>query len=156
MLSLALPPAAVKNFMGQLLRETQFDFFAVRNVELTLATHISISGLLETEGEEAPGKKKYTSWGELRPLVYDLIKRATKPKLIKIVFSHPAPVDIHTNAAALFLNMTYEGDRIIFTTATSQQSFALEKTLDTAWDEWVQTFFINKNISVENNLGDDV
>jgi hypothetical protein len=150
MLSLAIEKTAVKNFMGQLLRESHFDLFFVRNIDLTLTTHISISGKLENKSDE----KVYTTWGDQRPLIFDLIKRGTKPGLLKIVFSHPTPTEIHTNAAALFLNLTYENNGVSFTTATSQREFALDKTLDTTWDEWVLRFFTKINIKTINNLED--
>ena len=150
MLSLSVTPTAVKSFMGSLLRETHFDHFLIRNIELTLTTHISISGLIETEDAEA--KKSYISWGTIRSLVFDLIKRGDKPKLLKIVFSHPTPEDVHENAAALFLNMTYEKDSVSFITATAQQSFSLEKSLNSTWDEFVKSFFINIKLPVINNL----
>jgi hypothetical protein len=142
MLSLTIDTTAVKNFMGQLLREEHFDVFAVRNIELTLATHISVSGKLEDN--------TYTTWGDLRPLVYDLIKRGDKPRLLKIIFSHSKPAEVYGNAAALFLNLIYEKDGVSFTTATSQREFALDKSLDSLWDEWVQNFFTKINVSVIN------
>ncbi|MCL2499405.1 MAG: DUF5721 family protein [Defluviitaleaceae bacterium] len=152
MLSLAIDTTAVKEFMNRLLREDGFDFFAVRNVELTLATFISVSGKLENENGDENKSIRYTTWGDIRSLVYDLIKRGTKPKLIKIIFSHPAPVEVHTNAAALFVNLTYEGDRVSFTTATAQREFALDKTLDAAWDDWMRKCFVKLNVNVTDNL----
>jgi hypothetical protein len=146
MLAFTLNATAVKDFMGRLLREAQFDFFCVRTVELTLNTHISISGKLENQDKP----QTFVTWGELRPLVHDLIKRGIKPKLIKIIFSHPSPTDIHTNAAALFLNMTYEKDGVNFTTATAQREFVLEKSLDNTWDEWMRAF-CKTNIGVVDN-----
>jgi hypothetical protein len=139
MLALTLDATAVKDFMGRLLREDLFDSFAVRSVDLTLTTRISISGALE--GDDAAKPNAHASWGDLRPLVYDLVKRGTKPKLLKIIFSYAVPVEIHANAAALFLNLTYENDGVVFTTATAQRDFIMEKSLDAAWDEWVRGFF---------------
>ncbi|MCL2203746.1 MAG: DUF5721 family protein [Defluviitaleaceae bacterium] len=150
MQAFTLDPAAVKDFMGRLLREDFLDFFAVRNVELTLATRISISGQLETEDEPRPAA--HATWGDLRPLVYALIKRGIKPKLLKIVLSHPAPTQIHENAAALFLNLTYEKDGVAFTTATAQREFALDKSLDKAWDPWVRDFFEKSGVQVGSAL----
>jgi len=117
---------------------------------LTLAVHIAIDGRINsserTQNEEfdkVPGdEKKYTTWAELRPLVYDLIRRDTiKPQLIKLVFSHAQPTAVHPNAAALFINLAYEKDAITLTTGTAQREFALDKSLDTDWIAWVEAFF---------------
>jgi len=135
MRSFAIPPGQIKPFMGKLLKEPHFEPFTVRSVELTLDVHITIDG--KVSGEE----KKYTPWAQLCPLVYDLVRRGTKPQLIKIVFSHAQPTEVHPNAAALFINLAYEKDAITLTTATAQREFALDKSLDAAWVEWVEGFF---------------
>ena len=82
--------------------------------------------------------------------ILPIIKTSAKPKLVKIVFSYKAQdaAAIHANAAALFLNMVYENDTVSFTTATAQKEFALDKSLDDSWGEWVRGFFVRKNIVV--------
>ena len=153
MIAVAIDTAAIKGFMGQLLREDILDEFEVRNVEIGLSTRISINGTLETQcADETEDKTPtgYITWEALRPLVYTIIKTGTKPNLVKIVFSYKAQevTTIHTNAAALFLNMVYENDTVSFTTATAQREFALDKSLDDSWDEWVRGFFVRRGIAV--------
>ena len=155
MISVSMDMAAVKGFMGKLLREDVLDEFEIRGAELSLNIRISINGALESPGtasEEGtkPTSTGYISWGNLRPMVYDIIKAGAKPKQVKIVFSYKAQdvKTIHPNAAALFLNMVYENDAVFFTTATAQREFALDKSLDDSWDEWVREFFVQKGIAV--------
>ena len=151
MLALQLDNAAVKPFMGQLLREGIFDAFEARSIDISVATRINIDGLLEAEPEE--GKKPgFITWKNLRPLVLGIIKTSPKPKHVKIVFSYQASgaYEIHANAAALFLNMAYENDTVTFTTGASQREFALDKSLDTNWDEWVRGFFAKTGLQVSD------
>ena len=153
MIAVELDTAAVKGFMGRLLREDVLDEFEVRGVEIGISTRISINGALEAEIEDEEVKTKppgYVSWEALRPLIYAIIKTGAKPRQVKIVFSYKAEAakDIHTNAAALFLNMVYENDAVHFTTATAQREFSMEKSLDDSWDGWVREFFARKNIVV--------
>ena len=153
MLALELDKTAVKPFMGQLLRDPLFDSFEVRSVEIITNIRTSIDGQLEGETPEAdapPQKPGFITWEALRPLVYAIIKTSPKPRYIKVVFSYKAAVacDIHSNAAALFLNLAYENDGVHFTTGTAQREFVFEKTLDSAWDEWVQGFFVKNNLMV--------
>ena len=153
MLALELEKAAVKTFMGQLLREDIFDSFEARSIEITTTTRLSIDGQLEPEappeGEE-PKKPDFSTWESLRPLVYAVIKTSPKPKYVKIVFSYKAneACSIHSNAAALFLNLSYENDAVYFTTGTAQREFLFEKSLDIAWDEWVKGFFAKAGLAV--------
>jgi len=174
MLALAMEESAVKDFMGKLLREGIFNCFDVRNIEIATTIRISIDGLLAEdekatmslpEGSVAGGspakqrglgqspienEKKLSSWEDLRPLVYTIIKSSSKPKLIKIVFFHQEPQSIHNNAMAVSLIMNYESDNITFTTATTQKEFVLDKSLDISWDEWVRGFFLQKGIPVHD------
>ena len=157
MIAVTMEPGLVKGFMGRLLREDVLDEFEVRGIEIGISTRVSINGALEaaetaTEEDAPPVKAPttYVTWEAMRPLVYSIIKASSKPRLVKIVFSYKAQAatTIHANAAALFLNMVYENDTVSFTTATAQKDFALDKSLDDSWDEWVRGFFMRKNIVV--------
>jgi len=150
MLALAMEESAVKDFMGKLLREGIFNCFDVHNIEIVTTTRISIDGILiENETEN---RVRLSSWEALRPIVYTIVKASSKPKSIKIVFFHQEPQSIHNNAKAVSLIMNYESDNITFTTATSQKEFALDKSLDLAWDEWVRGFFSQKGIPIHDRL----
>jgi len=142
MLALEIEKTEVKLFMSKLLREELFDTFEIRSVEIATNTRISIDGTPESPEADFP------LWGEIRPLVYEIIKLCTKPRHVKIVFSKKDASEIHTNAAALFLNLTYENDSVTFTTASAQKEFILDKSLDTNWDEWIRSFFIKSRLQV--------
>ena len=148
MLALVMEESAVKDFMGKLLREGIFNCFDVRSIEIVTTMRISIDGMLVES--EAENEKKLSSWEDLRPLVYTIIKSSSKPKLIKIVFFHQETQSIHNNAKAVSLIMNYENGNITFTTATTQREFALDKSLDFAWDEWIRGFFSQKGIIVHD------
>ena len=151
MLAIQLDSAAVKTFMGQILREDIFDAFEVRSIDISVATRINIDGLLEAEPEEDK-KPEFATWEAMRPLVLGIIKASPKPKYVKIVFSYKAEntCEIHQNAAALFLNMAYENDAVTFTTGVSQREFVLDKSLDTNWDEWVRSFFAKLGLQISD------
>lgn len=142
MLALELKKEDVKEFMKKLLRSEIFDAFEARSVETAAAVRVTIDGTREA------AKGGFSLWREVRPLILEIIKISAKPRRMKIVFSYKNTGEIHTNAAALFLNFFYENDAVTFTTATAQREFALEKTLDAAWDTWVRGFFANAGISV--------
>ena len=155
MLALEMDKSYVKTFMGKLLREDLFDSFEARLVEISTTTRITIDGAIEASNMDtaeteaaSPIKAVFTLWGSTRPLVYEIIKLCAKPRQIKIIFAYHAPQEIHTNAAALFLNFVYENDGVTFTTATAQKQFEMDKSLDTEWDEHIREFFANTGIDV--------
>jgi hypothetical protein len=69
---------------------------------------------------------------------------------MRIVFSLPDEMasQMHENAAALFLNLSFDSDKLSMTTVTSQKSFSLDKAMDHIWEEYVQNFFKNINCPV--------
>ena len=145
MLALELSEDLVKGFMGRLFREGIFNDFKVRSVDILAKNRFTIDG--EVSGGET---KDFLMWSELQPLAFEIIKRMGRPSFLKIVLSHREPQTIHDNASALFLNLTYDGGRLSFTTATSQKAFALERTLDSTWDEWMRGFFSSIGIVVSD------
>jgi len=141
--------AAVKGFMKMLLREDTFDAFEVRGVDLSTFTRFEISGMLDKRGNE--GTRDFCTWAELRPYTFDIIKGSKKPNSLKIVLSldTAATTAIHSNAAALFINVLYENDSVTCTAAVGQKQFILDKTMDAQWDEWVGKFLRARNIMFE-------
>jgi len=140
MLAMELDKDNVKGFMAKLLREEIFDAFEVRTVEVATTTRITIDGAAEQGG--------FATWAAVRPLLYEIIKLCPKPRFMKIIFS--CREEVHTNAAALFLNLVYENDGVTFTTAAAQKEFALDKSLDFAWDDWMREFFAKNGLSVKD------
>ena len=149
MLALELDKNDVKSFMGRLLREEIFDAFEARTAEISAFVRITLDGVKEAP-EDGAAKGGFSLWSEVRPLVFEIIKASSKPRHMKMIFSHNAAEEIHTNAAALFLNVLYENDSLTFTTATAQKEFALDKSLDTAWDTWVRSFFEKIGVNVKD------
>ena len=146
----------LKNFMNLLLREDTFDQFEARDVEVVNFTKFLISGIEEeiSEGEEDGQRRKICSWSVLRPYIFHIIKGEKRPKLIKIAFSPPPSswASIHPNGSAFFLNMQYNGEEVLFTTAVSEKSFSLDKQVEAAWEEYVKEFFRSKHIVISTQL----
>jgi len=156
MLALEIEKVSVKGFMGRLLRENIFDMYEVRSLEMAITTKMTVDGVRipenETEQSQETKRNSFISWGELRPLMYEIIKLSAKPKYMKVVFSFANPHEIHINAAALFLNLIYENDSVTFTTATAQKEFVLDKSLDLVWDEWVRNFLNSFNVRDRDDI----
>jgi hypothetical protein len=131
----------VKDFMRHLFTLGTFDAFEARAAEIFTFARFEISG--EKEGG-------YCAWAELKPYVRHIIQGEKKPRFIKLVFSRSrADTEaLHPNAAALFLNITYENDRVAVTTGTAQKVFNLDKQPDGLWEHRVAEFFKENKIEV--------
>ena len=97
-------------------------------------------------------KTTYCKWAEIKPYAFDMIKGQTKPGYIKIVFSLEAEKAqiLHKNAAAMHLNIQFNGEEAYITSATSQLKFALDKTVDHAWEDYLKKFFTKHGIKVKD------
>ena len=139
MKSFTIEEPLIKDFMQHLFNYDTFIDFEVRGVLVRSFTTFEISG--QKDGG-------YCTWDELRSYVRHIIGN-TKPRAMKIVFARDNPEALHPNAAALFLNISYDNDitdkpdrigKITCTTASSQKNFELNKSVDDIWDEWVTEF----------------
>ncbi len=142
----------VKTLMGKLLREETFDFFEVRGVEVVSLTRFEISGVLNKEfATEKETERNFCTWGELKPIVFSLVKGKVQPRHMKIVFSFPSEkvASLHENASAYFLNMHFENGDVMFTTASQEKVFKMDKSLDTCWDEFVKKFFGQNGLNLK-------
>ena len=134
----SVPESQVKDFMQHLFNQDTFAKFQVRGIVVHSFTHFEISG--------EKGEGDFCTWGELRPYVRNIIKGTEKPRIIKIIFALEAPEATHPNAAALFINVLYDNDKINCTTACSQKSFELNRDVDIVWDNWVTDFFRQNSV----------
>ncbi len=141
-----------KSFMNKLLRESIFDDFEVRKIEVQTFTHFEISGIIDKNfyavEEQENIKRNFCIWSEIKPIVFNLIKGNKLPRFIKIIFSldEEKMLQISENAAALFLNISFENNVIICTTGSSQKNFSLDKSVDIAWEEYICEFLKNNDI----------
>jgi hypothetical protein len=143
-----------KQFMSMLLKDDIFDKFLVRSISLRTSVTYDIDCTLNKDwfdSEEAENLEKYSSWADMRPIVFNLIKGKRLPGYMKIVLSAApdAAEQIHKNAAALFINILFENNMLYITGGCSQKVFSLDKTLEQTWDETIQKFFKRCGIILE-------
>lgn len=152
----------VKSFMNKILRETFFDNFELRNVEIQSFAKFDIDGRINQKfmaaqrGADTPENTEefFCKWGKIKPYVFELVKGKTKPVYMKFIISAPKNVlsQVSDNAAALFLNFVFENDMVVCTAGTSQKTFSLNKELELAWAEYVTKFFKNIGVAVKKEM----
>jgi len=142
-------------FMARLFRENVFDTFEVRGLEVGTFTSFQVNGALDREFDDMPEDgAAYCTWERLKPFAVSFIKGKKRPKVIKITLAYPpqGAASLHPNAAALFLNINYENNEAQLSTGVSQRNFSLDKSVDGAWDDYIDAFFASNNIPVSTRL----
>lgn len=156
----------VKNFMSRLLIGNTFDFLLVSEVSLTTFNTFNINGHINKNfyNEEELNElkdKEFSSWTQIKPICYNLIKGTKTPDKFKITFclsrnEYPtilgkSGADLTSdNISGLYIHFIYENNVLSAITATSLTIFTMDKTLDKYWDDQIKSFLV-KNFDIEES-----
>ncbi|MCC8098220.1 MAG: DUF5721 family protein [Eubacterium sp.] len=129
--------------MNEFLKGETFDGFIVKHMEVFSVAKFETDGRINHDYLKEDEKRTNCFWKELRPLAFGLIKGKIKPKVFKTVLAltEDKAQILSENAASMHITVTYENDRIIFLTGTSQKNFSLNKDTDAAWEGYIKKFF---------------
>lgn len=159
MIALKLPE--VKECMSKLLLSDTFDSFLFIEGEIVTFSTFSIDGFLKKEffEKDMTPSHTYALWKDIREYAFSLIKGKRTPLSFHFVFGLSEtnitrllqqqltfqPQDVQ----GLYLNLKYDGQNLTCVTGTSMRLFTLDKSLEEAWDQMVQKFFLKKEIRAE-------
>jgi hypothetical protein len=155
----------IKNFMAGILTGTMFDKFYLRDGEIQTFTEFHLGGYLnrpyfDSEEWEALEGRELCLWSEVKPIAFQLIKGHKLPVRFKLVFQlsnentrwlldkYHLPVQPE-DIGGLFMNITYEKQKLICTSGLSYKTFVMDKTLEQCWDETVIQYFKQNHVAVE-------
>lgn len=155
----------IKHFMAGILTGHLFDKFYLRDGEIQTFTEFRLGGYLnqpyyDTQEWEALEGREYCLWSEVRPFAFQLIKGHKLPVRFKFVFQlseehtdwlferHHLPVK-RSDVSGLFMNITYDHQKLICTSGVSYRTFIMDKTLEQCWDDTVCQFFKQNQIACE-------
>lgn len=151
-----------KNFVKKLLMEPVFDTFLLVEAYVRSDVSYTIDGRLnpsffDTEELEEMTSKTYTTWGNVRQHIFNVIKGNKLPLNFKIVLIlsdaninriiEQNHLDLSlSDIANLSLNIYFDGEKISLTTMASMNIFSMDKTLANIWDANVSAFFKQNQI----------
>lgn len=163
MISLKIFP--VKGFMSALLSQNVFDNFWFSEGEIETFGKFSISGYLNqdfysTDEWEALEGRRYASWAEIRPYIYQLIRGNKTPLSFKFVLLLSAENTARVlrrsgtgftpeQVGGLFLNIRFGQNEVHLITGLSLKVFSMDKSLEFAWDQDMKTFLKHHEIVFE-------
>lgn len=162
------------DFMRKLLLQNVFDKFELVEGEVATMVTWSIDGSLKKEffdgsGDEdddagsvtvAGDARRYCLWGEVKPVVYEMIKGKKLPVRFSFVLrlseentrwlleKHQL-LSLGDSLSGLFLNIRYQNRKLSCITGLSYKSFVMDKSLDKIWDETAGQFLRQSQIVIE-------
>ena len=134
----------IKNFMAGILTGTMFDKFYLRDGEIQTFTEFHLGGYLnrpyfDSEEWQALEGRELCLWSEVKPFAFQLIKGHKLPVRFKLVFQlsnentrwlldkHHLPVNTE-DIGGLFMNITYDHQKLVCTSGVSYKTFAVSYT----------------------------
>lgn len=138
--------------MAQLLLRPAFHQFSFIEGEVTTFNRFQVDGRLCRDFFDEKPDAEYAVWKDVQRYFLSIIKGKRTPLNFKIILSLASedfdkflrehdlsfrPEEIQ----GLYLNLRYDGSNLQCITGTSTKTFTMDKTLENAWDSYVQRFF---------------
>lgn len=147
--------------MAELLLRETFDSFLFIEGSVTTFNKFTIDGYIHKDFyDKYTTQEVYSVWKSLREFVFSIIKGKRTPLDFHFVFSlsedmirmliEDHQLDFQPESVqGLYLNFRYDGSTLTCVTGTSLKVFTLDKSLDHAFDKWVEQFFTEHEIEYD-------
>ena len=163
---ISLTVTEVKSFMAKLLAQNTFDYFILKEMELSTFINFTIGGQLNEafftseELQERGENSRSALWSEVRTIAFSMIKGHKTPLALKIVFQLPRQLCEELvqqsggrirseEVGGLYLNVRFEKNELHIITGTAIKTFTLDKTLEQEWDLRVKHLLKEQGIVYE-------
>ena len=146
--------------MSHLLLKPTFDTFSLIEGEVTTFNRFQVDGRIHKDFFDEAFEKEYSTWGEVRDFFFQVIRGKKTPLNFKFILSlakdqFESFLTEHdltyrpTEIQGLYLNFRYDGLALQCITGTSMNTFTMDKSVEKAWDEYVQKFFANQELDFD-------
>ena len=129
--------------MSHLLLKPTFDTFSLIEGEVTTFNRFQVDGRIHKDFFDEAFEKEYSTWGEVRDFFFQV-----KDQFEAFLTEHDLtyrPEEIQ----GLYLNFRYDGLALQCITGTSMNTFTMDKSVEKAWDEYVQKFFASQELDFD-------
>ncbi len=147
-----------KGFINELFVKERYDSFYLYEARIKTGLDYYVSGKKNTEYYEALEKEEtnageYVLWKDIKQIILTLMKGDRLPLSFKLIFMfhrdninrlcemNNLPVAAE-DISGLFMNMTFEQNKLNITTGTSLKVFTMDKAVENLWDTTVEKFYI--------------
>lgn len=152
----------VKKMMGALLVGEIFDGFLCVEAKAETYYKMSVNGRVKKEffGEEEAYGEEFMSWKDAKEFFYRMIRGKRLPGSIRVVLAADGATvtriaqenNVSPEGIGLYLNLQYEKGSCLLTGGVSRPGFTMDRTLENAWDAYLEQFFKQNEIAVSTHL----
>lgn len=149
----------IKEIMEILLIKDNFDAFYFQEAKALTSACLTLSGKRncdwydDAEKELMENMPDYLFWREAKPTIYQYIKGKKTPHIMQITLMLPkekcTDEGLRQKDADFLLHFRYEKDTLLLVTGCNYHTFALDKSADNLWDDYVKKMLRNWKISFE-------
>ena len=136
--------------MSHLLLKPTFDTFSLIEGEVTTFNRFQVDGRIHKDFFDEAFEKEYSTWGEVRDFFFQVIRGKKTPldQFESFLTEHDL-TDRPAEIQGLYLNFRYDGLALQCITGTSMNTFTMDKSVEKAWDEYVQKFFASQELDFD-------
>ncbi len=151
-----------KAYINSLFTEERFGSFYLHEFRARTALDYYVSGKLnqayfEQPGETASEKEEkdptYILWADIREKILSLIRGERLPLTMKLVLMfHRSNIErlcemnnlpvAPSDVGGLFMNISFEEQRLVVTSGISLKVFTMDKTLERLWDDTIERYYL--------------
>lgn len=156
-----------KDFMARFLASETFDNFLLESAELKLGCTYNIDGHVNkdffSEEESSFPTESLTSWSEMRPVCFNLIKGRHTPLSFKFILtastdkkdellSSDDMSEVKSLVSSFVFILKFENGHITLTTGAALSGFSLDKSYEKVWDSYIRSFLSAAGISFDESI----
>lgn len=160
---IALQFLEVKSFMNKLLTSDMFHHFLLSEATIVNGVSYTIDGhVIRQDPNDLIEDYPYTiaPFHRIQKQLFEMIKGNHTPTYMKFVFCLSPENVTNTlssmkstlepsNIQGMYINLVFQGERILCTTGVSYNIFAKDHALEQEWDRLVKLFFTKHDIYFE-------
>lgn len=142
-----------KAFTSNLFIKNTFDDYLLVEASITTFNTYTIDGRIQRkfysdEEYEELGSPRFSRWGDMRKICFEMIKGSRTPIKFKIVLKLPLEKTeaivkkggtalTENDVEGLLLNIRYENDSMDCITATTLKIFSMDKSVEEEFDRYI-------------------
>lgn len=153
----------IPKFMSLLFSSETFDSYYVSEVLIKTFITYSLDGYTNKDFlDDTEVFEKYARWAKLRPICRELIKGKRTPLSMRFTFVVPEDetdrfLKTHdyignSSSVHLMFNVVFEGSKLTLLSATSTDTFLLDKSHDLIWDDVFEKGLKNIGIDFDKDI----